>query len=162
MTSRPHFSKDTDITTFMDMAQELADKAEEGRRIKEAAEKGTVEPSFYHYDPAPGFDGRIREMARDVIFRIWELEKRPARLQEIYDGVRKEIVQDIEDDFWPKVWNATPSKRTIDRRAGELHENKAEFWPRYDFPPVMLLKPGYLQPNPRLFDEKVREEIVKA
>ena len=152
----------TDLTDFLEIAQKLADEAEQGRRIKEAAEKGVVEPAFYRYESAPGFDGRIREHARDTVFRVWELERRPAKLAEIYQGVLQRIAGDIDDGSWPRAWDATPSKRTVDRRVNELASADFSFWGAYDCPPCMMVRPGYYQPNPMLFDDSVREEIAKT
>ena len=151
-----------DLERFMREASQLAEEAREGQRIKDAAKNGRVEPVFYNYQSAPGESGRLREMARQVIFECWNRNQKAVPLNEIYSGVMRKIAEDLEDGVWPHVWNSTPIKRTIDRRAGELHEDHPEFWPNYDFPPVILLRPGWLIPNPRLFDDKVRQDIAHS
>jgi hypothetical protein len=70
------------------------------------------------------------------------------------------VAEEIEDGVWPKVW-LRPSKRTVDRRVNECAD------PRFadmdvGFPKLMCVKAGWYQPNPHLFDEEVRHDVVKA
>ena len=152
----------TDLTDFLETAQKLADEAEEGRRIKEAAQKGYVDTTSYVRQSDANEDERLREMAREVIFETWHKERRPASLNEVYEGVLRKIAQDIDDGAWPRIWNAHPLKRTVDRRTGELHEMDYRFWGPYTCPPCLLVRPGYNQPNPMLFDDSTRAEIAKT
>ena len=151
-----------DKQAVLDFIEQNEADGEEGRRIKTAAQGGKVEPVYYKYESAPGESGRLREMARSVIFDVWNKEKRPARLREIFEGVRRRIAEDMDDGAWPKLWNPNVDKRTVDRRVNELSEDRPEFWPNYDFAPCLMVKPGFYCPNPMLFDDKVRQEIVKA
>ena len=82
----------TDLTDFLETAQKLADEAEEGRRIKEAAQKGYVNTAPYVRQSDANEDERLREMAREVIFETWHKERRAASLNEVYEGMFHELM----------------------------------------------------------------------
>lgn len=106
-------------------------------------------------------DERLREYAREVVFGIWNEQKRDAKLDEIFHGVRRKIASDLENGEWPRIWNAYPIKRTVDRRVNELADGKhPRFWGEQGFPVCVSLRPGFYRPNPRLFDDAVRADIA--
>ena len=148
----------TDLDAFIEDAKQLAADAEEGRRIKEATQKGSVKTPFYERDPAPGYDGEIRSMASQVVIGIWNKERRPVKLSEIYQGVREKIQHRIEDSDWPKVW-LMPSKRTCDRRVNEAADLRF-FESESETTPIICLKAGTYVCNPALFEQEVKDEIL--
>ena len=149
----------TNLEEFIEDARELAQDAEEGRRVKEAAQKGHVKTEMYHRDPAPGQDGDLRQMIAQVVIGVWNKEKRAVRLAEIYQGVREKIQQRIEDHDWPNVWGF-PIRRTVDRRVNECAD-----WRFYEsesgVTPIISTRPGWYLANPSLFEKAVKEEILR-
>ena len=133
-----------------------------GRKIQEAALKGYVESDRYDFKMDANEQHRIREYAYRVIAGIWNEKRRDAKLREIYAGVKEKIVADIESGEWPKVW-IIPDKRTVDRRVNELAEMHSEYWV-FDFtcPPCICLKAGFYRPNPMLYPEGVRQDILSV
>ncbi len=126
-----------------------------GRKIAEAASKGHVQSEEFHRDPAPGYDGELRQMIAEHVWGVWNSERRPCRLSEIYEGVRARVQRRIEDGDWPKVWGY-PIRRTCDRRCNEAADWR--FYP--DEPtPIIQVKPGWYQANPALFEESVKSDI---
>jgi hypothetical protein len=148
-----------DLDEFIESAKSLAQEAEEGRRIKEAATKGYVKTDQFHRKADALMDERLREMAVEVVFGIWNEQKRDVTLDEIYHGVHKKVSQDLENGEWPRIWSV-PSKRTVDRRVNETADkNHPEFWHGFDNPPCVCIRAGRYRPNPSLFEEAVKEEI---
>jgi hypothetical protein len=148
-----------ELDTFFNTAAKLVEYGKQGSKIIEAVKTGKVESERYVRDPAAAYDERIREMAREVIFSIWNNERRAAKLQEIYEGVRKKVSEDIESGEWPKVWYL-PSKRTVDRRVNELAEQDSSKWGPFEVAPCICLKAGYYQPNPYLFEDTTKEALL--
>lgn len=150
----------TDLRAFMDMAQELADKAEQGRRIKEAAEKGHVKTEPYERELAPGFDGELRKMVAQIVIGVWNTQHRPMKLNEIYQKLREKVAERIEDHDWPAIWGF-PIKRTVDRRVNEAADYRF-YTEKDEVPPIIALKAGTYQANPALFEKEVKEAIRQA
>ena len=146
------------IDEFLDLATELAEDAKEGQRIKEAASKGHVKTEQYYREPAPGYDGELREMASQFVFGVWNEERRACSLNEIWRGVCARIRQRQADNDWPKIWVA-PIKRTMDRRVNEAAD--VRFSEDGVTTPIICTKAGWYQANPALFEETVKKEIVK-
>lgn len=150
-----------DKQAVLDFIEANEQAGEEGRRIKQAAKNGIVEPAFYRYESAPGESGRHRELVRDAIWEVWAYEKRPAKLREIYEKVLKLITYEAEAGKWPGIWTLHPDKRTIDRRVNEVAQpGHPEFYPTFDVPPCMCIRPGWYQPNVVLFEDSVKEAIL--
>lgn len=153
------------IDDFLEDAKQLAEEAETGRKIAEAAKGGRVQSASYEFKMDANEAHRIREYAYRVIASVWNDKRRDATLKEIFEGVKDKILADIESGEWPKVWSI-PSKRTVDRRVNELAEMNSTYWV-FDFtvPPCVCIRAGHYRPNPYLLDEETRKaigEIAKA
>ena len=146
-----------DIRRFLEDATSLADEAEQARKVQEAARNGYAKTPDYERDPAPGYDGHLRDLVASVVLGVWNEQKRPADLNEIYQGVRKKIAKEQEEQTWPRIW-LFPSKRTVDRRCNETA--RPEFYPE-GLPPTICVKAGRYQANPALFEDTVKEAILK-
>ena len=146
-----------DLDRYLEDTKAFAEEIQESQRIKEAASKGYAKTPDYERDPAPGYDGHIRDLIVSVVFGVWNEYKRSASLAEIYQGVREKIAREQEDSTWPRVW-LTPSKRTVDRRCNETA--RPEFYPEGP-PPCICVKAGHYQSNPALFEQPVKEAILR-
>ena len=147
-----------DLDRFLEDAKSLKDEAEQGRKIQEAARNGFAKTPDYERDPAPGYDGHLRDLIASFVLGKWNEERRSVSLDEIYQGVREKIAREQEDKTWPKIW-LFPSKRTVDRRTNETA--RLEFY-MDDVPPTVCVKAGHYQANPALFEEAVKDEIKLA
>jgi hypothetical protein len=144
-----------DLDRYLEDTKAFTEEIQEAQRIKEAAKKGYAVTPDYERDPAPGYDGHIRDLVVSVVFGIWNEQKRPASLAEIYQGVRVKIAREQEDQTWPKIW-FNPSKRTVDRRTNETA--RPEFYLEGP-PPCICIRAGHYQSNPALFEKSVISDI---
>ena len=157
------------LDAFFKTALELAESGIQGQKILDAAKGGKVVTEAYHREIAPGFDGHIRELAKEVVFAVWSEFKRAATLAEIYNGIGSQkipgVVQKIHEEMstgeWPTLWSF-PSKRTCDRRVNELASDDRTMWGDLPFQPVICLTAGHYRINPRFLDDDTREGILRA
>ena len=147
-----------DLDRYLEDTKAFAQEIGEAQRIKEAARKGFAKTPDYERDPAPGYDGHLRDLIAQFVLGKWNEEKRSVSLAEIYQGVRAKIAREQEEQVWPKIW-LTPSKRTVDRRTNETA--RPEFYMEGP-PPCVCVRAGHYVCNPALFEKAVKEEIVKA
>jgi hypothetical protein len=146
-----------DLEKWLEDTVEVVEQVLESQRIKEAASKGYAKTPDYERDPAPGYDGHLRDLIAAFVLGKWNTERRAVSLSEIYQGVREKIAREQEDSTWPKIW-LVPSKRTVDRRTNETAVPK--FYPE-GFPPTICVKAGRYQANPALFEDSIKEAIVR-
>lgn len=155
-------TRDISMDEFLGKALSLEAENVKAKKVLEAAKTGNVASDRFYRKPDEVFDERLRTMAREAVFSVWNQHKRDAKLEEIYHIVLEKIADDIEAHEWPKIWNAHPGKRTVDRRVNELAEPNPNFWNDMAFRPCICLTAGWYRPNPALFDESARDAIAQA
>ena len=88
----------------------------------------------------------IRKLTVEAVFKVWNIEHRPADLMEIYEIVTDKIAMLRRNQQWS--WKENRSKRTIDRRVNEA--SSKDFYPD-GVPRICAVTSGLYQPNPALF-----------
>lgn len=84
----------------------------------------------------------IRKLCVQAVFSVWNTEKRPTNLGEIYQFVRSRMKA---KDYPYNV----RSKRTVDRRVNEAAS--PDFY-EDNLAKIACVSPGIYQPNPELFN----------
>jgi hypothetical protein len=88
----------------------------------------------------------IRQLVKEAVFQLWEKNKKPAHLREIWRVVNHKIHEQRTLGLFP--WKP-PSKRTVDRR---VNEAASEAFADDGVPKIVAVSAGYYQPNPEVFE----------
>ncbi|MBT0160695.1 hypothetical protein G4O51_12015 [Candidatus Bathyarchaeota archaeon A05DMB-2] len=86
----------------------------------------------------------IRKLCVQAVFSVWNRERRPASLSEIFAFVRSKMLD-------PSYPFSVRSKRTVDRRVNEAAS--PDFYAD-NVAKIACVSPGIYQPNPKLFEGK--------
>lgn len=91
----------------------------------------------------------IRKLAVEAVYKIWNMEHRPADLMDIYVIVTEKISVLRQSDEWP--WREYRSKRTVDRR---VNEASSKDFSVDGVPKIVAVSAGLYCVNPALFEAK--------
>lgn len=156
-----------DLDKFMEEAKELAEWAEQGKRIVEAARTGKVQTPRYDPQEDGEYWDELRDVCKSALYRWWNekavplpisLATREAQsfIRELMDAGKEEGDEKL---YWR--WGLRSGESfslTVRRRFNELADSKLHRDPA----PAINLKRGkdslYL-PNPFYLDDKARRLI---
>jgi hypothetical protein len=128
-------------------------------QILTAVKKGSAKsPSFTpEFLRDPQYVQTIRNLCVQAIYGRWNLKKEPSTLIQVYYSVRRKIQEMVNNRQWDTRNWKIPGRKTVDRRTEETAA--AKHWPKE--PPCLCVRAGFYCPNPALFDDETKEQILK-
>jgi len=99
-----------------------------------------------------------RELCIQAVFSIWNQEKRPAHLGEIYHFVQERVKEKIAAREWP--FSPYRGKRCVEVRGWRVNEAASPLYYEDGVPKIVAVTSGIYQPNPVLFE--VAERVEKG
>jgi hypothetical protein len=99
----------------------------------------------------------IRNLCVQAIYSRWNLKKEPSTLIQVYYSVERKIQEMVNNRLWNTLVWKIPGRKTVDRRTEETADAKR--WPKE--PPCLCVRAGLYMPNPALFEDPVRSELLE-
>jgi hypothetical protein len=99
----------------------------------------------------------LRNLAVQTVYSKWNAKHQPSSLLEIYYGVLDKINEMVRDHQWNRQAWRIPGRKTVDRRTEETADNT--HWEKN--PPCLCIRSGLYMPNPALFEEPIRTQILE-
>jgi len=125
-------------------------------QILKAVKKGSAKSPSYEYLRDPRYIQTLRNLCVQSIYSHWNQKKEPSTLVQVYYSVERKIQEMLNNRQWDTLAWKIPGRKTIDRRTEETAD--ARQWPKE--PPCLCVRAGFYMPNPALFEEPMRSELV--
>lgn len=135
--------------TRFGMANQILTAVKEG-----SAKSPSFAPEFLR---DPQYIQTVRNLCVQAIYSRWNQEKEPSTLVQIYFSVERKIQEMVTNLQWNTLVWKIPGRKTVDRRTEETAAAKQ--WPKE--PPCLCVRAGLYMPNPALFEEPMRSELLK-
>jgi len=129
-------------------------------QILTAVKKGSAKsPRFIppEYMKDPQYIQTIRNLCVQAIYSRWNQKKEPSTLVQIYYSVEDKIQGMANNRQWDTANWKIPGRKTVDRRTEETAD--ARLWPKET--PSLCIRAGLYMPNPALFDDESKKEMLK-
>jgi hypothetical protein len=128
-------------------------------QILTAVKKGSAKSPSYvpEFLKDPQYIQTIRNLCVQAIYGHWNQKKEPSTLIQVYYSVKKKIQEMINNRQWDAMVWKIPGRKTVDRRTEETAA--AKHWQKE--PPCLCVRAGFYMPNPALFEESMRSELLK-
>jgi hypothetical protein len=128
-------------------------------QILTAVKKGSAKSPSYtpEFLRDPQYIQTIRNLCVQAIYSRWNLQKEPSTLVHVYYSVERKIREMVNNRQWNTMTWKIPGRKTVDRRTEETAA--AKHWPKET--PCLCVRAGYYMPNPALFEEPMRSELLK-
>lgn len=128
-------------------------------QILTAVKKGSAKSPSYvpEFLRNPQYIQTIRNLCVQAIYSRWNQDKKPSTLIQVYYSVKRKIREMVKNQQWDTLAWKIPGLKTVDRRTEETAA--AKHWPKE--PPCLCVRPGLYCPNPALFDDETKKQLLK-
>jgi len=164
--------KSTSLDDFLKLTDEQKKRVEQALaaehklyHIEQALKKGYVESEKITPTDLAEKMNTTKPLVIRAVYSIWNTSKKPASKPEIIRWVKNEVQQQIKLGMWskrnPDGTPYVPGNNTIDRCIRACCDPR--HFPNQPTPIIRLVegKTCLYMPNPALFDEETKQEILK-